>query len=156
MLEVGSWNWARRRTWRPLQLSYDGYERWGIIRFQNSCGLSQVVMCFYIFNSRAHDRCSLDTLASLLDWTDSKIKHWVCNHMHSFLLTPSNCLMVQSPRKRAWDVHCSLAPCSESHTFHEELTPISEFLLDWDVPWVFLAWLLGSFSNAFQDADGHI
>lgn len=31
-------------------------------------------VCFHTFNPKAHNRCSLDTLATLLGWTDSKRK----------------------------------------------------------------------------------
>lgn len=62
--------------------------------------------------------------------------------------------MVQSPEQEP-EMRATVGPCSKSHAFHAELTPIPA-LFDHAVPWVFLAWLLGSFSKALQDTYGHI
>lgn len=63
--------------------------------------------------------------------------------------------MVQSPEQEP-ETCATVGPCSKSHAFHRELTPIPALLLDRAVPRVFLAWLLGSFSKALQDTYGHI
>lgn len=60
-------------------------------------------------------------------------------------------LQSKSLRRVLWS-----ARALKSHAFHGELTPIPALLLDHAVPWVFLAWLLGSFSKALQDTYGHM
>lgn len=61
-----------------------------------------------------------------------------------------------SPQSKSLRCVLRSARALKSHAFHGKLTPIPALLFDHTVPWVFLAWLLGSFSKALQDTYGHI